>query len=172
MSYALSPIHSLGCGYIFTMIMIVALWRTGFYNDSQYFQWGPPVTFFDHLIETDSTFYSLLLLVFFHQIITNWIYEVVYPWIINNVQNPRQETLDYSKFTCLTIVNLHSLYNQIHLAFIVIGITSQLSFLIALILADFLSLSFINWSYVKDKKTMSLESNTSPELDLEMAIPN
>lgn len=151
MSKTLSPILSLGCGFAFTFIIILTFYFTGFYDDSIYFHWGPPVVFFDHTITTEKTFYLILMMIFIHQLITNWIYEVVYPWVINTVQNQRHTTLDRSKSTCLAIVNLNSLYNQIHLAFIISGITSQISFLVALIIADFITLTYINWHYIKDK---------------------
>lgn len=151
MSFTLSPIHSLVCGYALMIVIILTFYALGFYNDSQYFGWGPPVDFFYHVIETKTAFYILLLLVFTHQLVTNWIYEVVYPWVINTVQNQRQTTLNYSKPTCLLIINLNSLYNQIHLAFIISGMTAQISFLIALIAADFITLSYINWHYIKEK---------------------
>lgn len=159
MSLTLSPVYSLGCGFAFMIVIVLTFYFTGFYNDSTYFQWGPPVIFFDHNITTTGTFYLLLILVFLHQLITNWIYEVVYPWIINTVQNQKHTTLDRSKPTCLAIVNFNSLYNQIHLAFIINGMTSQISFLLALILADFITLSYINWQYIKDKTILD---QTSP----------
>lgn len=164
MSLTLSPVHSLGCGFTFMVVIILMFYFTGFYSDSTYFHWGPPVTFFDHIITSETTFYLLLVLIFVHQLITNWIYEVVYPWIINTVQNQRHMTLDRNKSTCLAIVNLNSLYNQIHLAFIINGMTSQISFLVALILADFITLSYINWQYIKDKTVKFIE----PECEVEI----
>ena len=169
LSLTLSPIHSLGCGYAFMLVIILTFYIFGFYSDSQYFRWGPPVEFFYHVVETDSAFYILLFLIFIHQLITNWIYEVVYPWIINTVQNQRHQTLDYSKTTCLLIVNLNSLYSQIHLAFIINGITSQISFLIALVLSDFITLSYINWQYIKEKTVQyGIVQSASRESEIEM----
>jgi len=163
MSKALSPIISLGCGYIMMFLIILTLYLTGFYSDNSYFHWGPPIIFFDSTITTSTTFYLLLVLIFFHQLITNWIYEVVYPWIINNIQNPRHTTLEYNKTTCLCIVNFNSLYSQIHLAFIINGITSQISFLLALICADIFTLSYINWHYIKDKTITSENDSLDPQ---------
>lgn len=149
---SLSPIHSLLCGYIFLVVVIMTLYGFGFYDNSQYFQWGPPVIFFDNEIQSNTVFYLLICLIFLHELITNWIWEVVYPWVINNVQNPKITNLRYSKASCMMIVNANSLYSQLHLAFLVNGITSQISFLIALILADFITITIINWQYIKDKE--------------------
>lgn len=168
MSLALSPIYSLGCGFAFMCVIILTFYFTGFYSDSNYFSWGPPVVFFDHTIRSESTFYLLLAVVFVHQLITNWIYEVIYPWIINTIQNPIQTTLNRNKSTCLAVVNFNSLYNQIHLAFIVNGLTSQISFLVALIVADFITLSYINWYYIKDKTVEGETEEFETEQEVEM----
>jgi len=122
-----------------------------FYKNSTYFHWGSPVLFFNYLIDDEKTFYILLFLIFIHQLITNWIFEVTYPWIINTLQNQRHTTINHSKIICLGIVNFNSLYNQIHLAFIISGMTSQFSFLLSLVLADFITLTYINWQYIKNK---------------------
>jgi hypothetical protein len=144
MSHSLSPIFSLVSGHVFLLVIIFTLYGFGFYDNSSYFSWGTPVVFFDYEVKSPLVFYFLLSLVFVHQLITNWIYEVVYPWIINTVQNPKNTELGYSKTTCLLIVNMNSLYSQLHLAFLINGITSQVSFLVVLILADFITLTYIN----------------------------
>lgn len=150
-SRTLSPVFSLSCGFFFTTIVIFSLYGFGFYKDSDYFRWGPPVVFFDHRIEDQKVFYGLLVLIFIYQLINNWVYEVVMPWVINTIQNRQNTTLDYSKKVCLIIINANSLYSQLHLAFLVNGITSQISFLFVMIIADFITLSIVNWNYIKDK---------------------
>jgi len=157
MTRSLSPVYSLGCGYFFLLVAIMTLYGFGLYDNNSYFSWGVPLVFFTQTITSSLVFYLLLLLLFIHQLITNWIYEVVYPWIINTVQNTREQEIRYSKLTCLAIVNLNSLYSQVHLAFIISGITAQVSFLVVLVLADLLTLSYINWQYLKNKTSTSLE---------------
>jgi len=148
---SLSPAYSLGCGYVFLLVVIFTLYGFGVYDDNEYFSWGVPIVFFTHTITSPVMFYMLLLMLFVHQLITNWIYEVVYPWIINTIQNTRETEIRYGKLECITMVNMNSLYGQVHLAFVISGITSQISFLIVLIVADILTLSYINWQYLKNK---------------------
>jgi uncharacterized membrane protein len=90
-------------------------------------------------------------MLFFHQILNSWVAETINPWIINTVQNRENNNMYYSKATTLILINLNSFYNQVHLAFIVSSITSQISFLIPLILADFITLTYINWQYLSIK---------------------
>lgn len=162
MLHSLSPIFSLICGHIFLVGIIFTLYGFGFYDHSTYFSWGVPVVFFDYEITSTLLFYLLLSIVFVHQLISNWIYEVVYPWVINTIQNRNTTELNYSKATCITIVNMNSLYSQLHFAFLINGITSQVSFLVVLVLADFITLSYVNWQYVKDKtvKDKTVEDKT------------
>jgi hypothetical protein len=62
---------------------------------------------------------------------------------------------------------MNSLYSQLHLAFLINGITSQVSFLVVLILADFITLTYINWQYIKDKTVETVEpEKTETELDI------
>lgn len=150
-SLSLSPVFSLSCGYVFTLAVMLILYFLDFYENSDYFQWGPPVIFFSSSIEHTGTFYVIFLIVFIQQIMTNWIYEVIMPWIINTIQNPRHNHLDYSKKICIFIINANSLFSQIHLAFMVSSVSSQISFLFCLILADILTLTYINWNYIKNK---------------------
>jgi len=176
MSLALSPIFSLSCGFVLIISIIFILYSFGFYSDSTYFQWGCPFVFLTYEVTSNTFFYVLLALMFAQQIVTSWIYDVVYPWIIGTIQNPRETEIPYSRFTCVMIVNMNSLYSQIHLAFIISGITSQISFLVVLIIADLITLSYINWQYVKTKnfvKNIKNEANEeNREADNEVELPS
>lgn len=150
-NWRLSPIISLMVGHSFLLGVIILFHFFGFYQNSGYFSFGPPVVFFAYEITDNSIFLCLLFTIFIHQLITNWIYEVVYPWMINTIQNPRHTIIPYPKAVCLCIINANSLYSQLHLAFLVGGITSQISFLFALVCADFITLTYINWHYLEGK---------------------
>lgn len=163
-SLTLSPIFSLSCGYVFTLIVMLVLYSLDFYRNSDYFQWGPPVLFFSSNIESTKTFYILCLIVFIQQIMTNWIYEVVVPWSINVIQNPLNLNLNYSRKLCILIINLNSLFGQLHLAFMVSSITSQISFLFCLICADIVTLTYINWNYIKNKNEPESEVENTVEI--------
>lgn len=148
---SLSPVKSLLSGYLFLSLIMVSFYGFGFYSDNTYFKWGPPLFFFNHEITSLSHFYCTLVMLFFHQILNSWVAETINPWIINTVQNRENNNMYYSKATTLLLINLNSFYNQVHLAFIVSSITSQISFLIPLILADFITLTYINWQYLSIK---------------------
>lgn len=170
MSKSLSPVYSLICGHLFLVIIVVTFYFFGFYENSSYFQWGPPVSYFDTPIESKTIFYLLFSLIFVHQLISNWVYEVVVPWIIVNVQTSTTTELQYSKQTCLGIVNMNSLYQQLHFAFIISGITSQISFLVAIIIADFITLTFINWQYLKTKTVVGRDEESVQDSNIEIVV--
>lgn len=150
-SSSLSPLRSLISGHLFLILIIGLFYRFGFYSASSYFRWGPPVSIFDTVIASRTVFYVLLALIFLHQLVSNWIFETVTPWIIHNIQSPAIKSPPYSAGVCLFIVNANALYNQLHMALVITGITSQVSFLFALIVADLLALTYVNWQYLSRK---------------------
>ena len=147
-----SPIFALSCGYIFFFITLLILWKLGVYSNNSFFSWGPPIVFFNYKVTTDKEFYLLLLITFIHQLINNWVSDVVYPWIINHIQDHKSTTLQYSRFSSFLLVNFHAIYSSLDLAFIINGYLSQISFFIFILLSNIITTSIINWLYIKDKK--------------------
>lgn len=154
-----SPIFALSCGYIFFFVTLIILWNLGIYQNNSFFRWGPPLVFFNYTVETQKEFYLLVFITFVHQLINNWISEVVYPWIINHIQDHKSIHLQYSRIVSILIVNLHAFYSSLDLAFIINGYLSQISFFAFILLSNLITSSIINWMYIKHK---SLESDRIP----------
>lgn len=152
-----SPARVLGVAYIYVVIVGFMLYLTGIYSHNNFFNWGPPITFFQHTITSQSTFYALHLLILFHQLVNNWVSNVVYPWIINSVQDPKNTQMEYSTVTTLILINLFDFYSELDMVFILIGFTSQISFLFTISLANTISSTYINWKYIKRKQEAWLE---------------
>jgi hypothetical protein len=168
-SFVLVPGISLAVGHIFLLFIIGLFYVFGFYDQGDYFRWGPPIQIFSQVITKKSTFYTLWIVIFIHQLISNWVTETVFPWIINNIQNPSIRSVEYSRFICLVIVNANSLYNQVHWAFIVSGLTAQVSFLLALVIADLISLTYINLQHLNRKKSVSSPNQIRPRTNFDLA---
>lgn len=124
----------------------------GVYQGS-YFSWGPPFLFFGHNVESNWTFYGLMCFMFIHQIINVFNQDVTYAWTITKVQNPNCSVVEYSKKTCLTITLLQTLYSQLDMILIVQGAYSQISFMVAVTLADLIATLYITKKYLNDKQT-------------------
>jgi hypothetical protein len=137
--------------------MIVILYTTDFYKDNSFFSWGPPVKFFNREIQTQITFYCIHIIIFLHQLINNWVNDVVYPWIINSIQDPKNQKMEYNRYLSLLIINLFNIYSEIDVIFILMGFNSQISFVISIILANIISSTYINNKYIKVKETVELE---------------
>jgi hypothetical protein len=131
--------------------MFLGLYLFDFYTDNTFFHWGPPVKFFNKNITSHKQFNYLLLIIFFHQIINNIVSCVVYPWIINSVQDPKNIIMEYSNFTTLFLVNLFDIYSQFDVVIIVSGISSQISFIVIIIIANFITSTVINFFHLKNK---------------------
>lgn len=147
----ISPFLSLSVAYIFLVSIIISLYYVGFYQDNAFFSWGPPLTYFGKRIDSWGNFNLILSIVFVHQLINNWVSEVVYPWIINNIQDPKSVRLQYGPRMSLILINLHAVYSQIDLLLLIGGLTSQISFTLIIMLANIITVSIINWKYISQK---------------------
>lgn len=151
-----SPLISICSGYIYIFILFIIFYFSGFYKNSTFFTWGTPVKFMGTTIEDDFTYYLILILFFCHQLINNWVNDVTYPWILNCVQDPKNINLVYSKKISILIINMFALYSELDVMLIISGVMSQLAFFIVIILANLVSVSLINWQYIKTKDKMKL----------------
>lgn len=151
----LSPKTAIIVAIVVFVLILIGLYPLNFYKNNTYFEWGPPVVFFNYMITDQVTYNILLFIIFVQQIVNNWVTEVVSPWIINVIQNINNKTIEYSHKSCLLLVNLFSLYNHLHLIIVINGVISQVSFFVVLLAADIITISYINWSYIKHKVVVS-----------------
>jgi hypothetical protein len=147
-----SPHIILGVSYTYIGLVFLVLYFGGFYRNNSFLRWGVPIKFFGEDIVDDRTFYMLLILIFIHQIVNNCVNSIVYPWIINSVQDPKNKIMEYGKWKSLLLVNLFDIYSQIDVILLVMGITSQISFVVVIIIANIITSTFINYKYIKYKE--------------------
>ena len=145
------PLTSIICGYGYISILAIFFYFQQFYENSTFFTWGIPVQFMGTTINDNNTYYGILALLFLHQLINNWVNDVVYPWIITCVQDPKSKNIVYSKHTSMLIINMFALYSELDMILIISGCMSQLTFFVMIILANMISVSIINWQYIKTK---------------------
>lgn len=162
-----SPSITITIAYVYIIIMIISLHFAGFYQDSDFFNWGPPIKFFNKEISTQRQFYGLHCLIFVHQFINNWVNNVVYPWIINNIQDHKTTEIEYSNRTALIIINLFNIYSEIDLVFVVMGFMSQISFVITVILCNIICGTFINMKYLEHKDEAYADENNENETEFD-----
>lgn len=147
-----SPTLALSSGIVFLIITTCILQYLGFFS-SDLLKWGPPLTIFGQSIVSESTFYLLLVIFFGHQLVNNWISEVVYPWIINCVQDPKAiiQDVGISSRSALILINIHAIYSELDLFLMLAGFSSQISFVIAIICANLITSTIINYKYLQAK---------------------
>lgn len=146
-----SPHVAIGIAYTYVCVIIIVLYFTGFYENSTFFAWGPPFKFFNKNIESQTTFYLILSMIFGHQLINVMVNNTVYPWIINSIQDHKNTEMEYNRVISLLIINLFNTYSEIDVVFILIGFTSQISFVLIVILANVISSTLINDRYIRAK---------------------
>lgn len=118
---------------------------------------GPPVNIMGEEVTSNLIFYVLLLLFFGHQLINTWISEAVYPYIINEIQDINNVEVRYGNMA-LIICILFAFYSNLDLLIIVNGTYSQVSFFSAILLANGISVGYINYRYLQRKKENTSES--------------
>lgn len=148
----LSPIIPLVAGYLFLLISAGIMGLTGFFIDSTFLQWGPPVSLMGQEITSQFQFYLMLSIFFGRQLINTWIDQTTYPFILNEIQDPKTEAVKYSCFTSLSIVLANALYSELGLLFAVAGATTQISFFVAIVTAELLAEGIVNWCHLARKR--------------------
>ena len=154
MNNTVSPVKSLLVGYLILGLFIYYLHCINYYGQSDFVRWGPPVRVGGYEIKTQKEFYGLLAFFFVHQMSNTWISESVYPWILNSIQDHKAGELPYNSITkSLLVVNFNTIYSIIDIFFIVSSV-SQISFLLALVFANVISTTIVNYRYLREKKTI------------------
>ncbi len=161
-----SPVVSIVGGYVYIGCFAIFLYTQGFYEESTLFTWGVPVTFMGKVVEDESTYYLILCFLFVHQLINNWVNDVAYPWVINNVQNKESKTLLYSRQTTILVINMFDIYSELDMILLVSGMASQIGFFMTLLAANLVASTAINWQYIKLKD----EEREPTELDAILII--
>lgn len=146
-----SPKNTMCVAYGYMIVIFTTLYFLDFYN-SGFLSWGPPINFMGKTIEDQMTYYAILLFYFNHQIINNWVNAVVYPWIINCVQDPKSHDLIYSEKVSIILINGFALYSQLDVMLIIAGIMSQISFFIAMCAANLIAVTAVNWKYISQRQ--------------------
>ena len=147
-----SPVAALGTAYAYMTCVGLVLWKRGFYDGSSYFRWGPPIHLFGKEVVSQKGFYVIHAAIFVHQATNNWVNSVVYPWIINSVQDPKCKRLAYRERVTLLLTNLFDFYSELDVVLILMGFTSQISFLITVTLANVLSGTYVNLQHLRRKR--------------------
>lgn len=147
----LSPPIALTCGFLYLFLSGMVLFFMGFFDKNDFYRWGPPLNIMGKEVEDQITFYTLLLIFFIHQLINSWISEVVYPYIINEVQDLSKKEIRFKKFAIL-ICSIFAIYSNLDLLVVVNSMFSQASFFVVILLAEFISVILINYNYMQNKK--------------------
>lgn len=164
-NFSVAPKNVLLAAYFYILCIGIFLYFSGFYINSTFFNWGVPVCFFGQQITSEKTFYTIIFILFIHQIINNYINSVVYPWIINSVQDPKNIFMEYSRFCTLVLINLFDIYSQIDTVIIISGFSSQISFVSVVVIANILTSTYINNQYITKKTEKQQLCNYENNID-------
>ena len=135
---------------MYVAVLVLALQSYGVFGQG-FFRWGPPCVLLTQTIEDEGEFYMLLCIYFGHQLINNWVNNTTYPYIINTIQDPKARHVGLTRFQALVLVNLFDFYSTLDTLFIISGVMSQVSFFLAIVVANLITSTFVNGAYLLDK---------------------
>jgi len=150
-----NPKFALTCGMLEITLLIYVLVQFKVV-EGEFFRFGPPIQLFQYKITGNTEFASILAVFFFHQLVFTWLNEVVSPWILNEIQDPSNRYLTFSKPQTLVLINVYYVYFTLNSVLVVNVSLSQLSFLCGMLLADFIATTSLNLYYVWHKKCPSI----------------
>lgn len=153
--FTLSPVTALYSGYGFLAVGALVCFQVGFFVDNTFFRWGPPVTIIGQEILTEWLFYGLIFFLFVHQLINSWISVVVYPYIINEIQNVNVSEVRYRERGALMIAAFFNVYSMLDALLLVSATYSQVSFFSAIVLAEVVSSTWTNYHHLQKKRARS-----------------
>lgn len=154
----MTPKSSLFIAYVYLLIIGSVFYLFGFYSNNTFFNWGPPIVVFTHTITDIRVFYTLHVLIFCHQIVNNMLNIIVYPWIINSVQDHKCRHLEYSTMTSLLLINLFDLFSELDVMIVIAGFSSQISFILTISIANLISGTLLNYGHIRRKQTRFIDS--------------
>lgn len=145
-------------GILEVSLILIIYYSLG-YGSVIFFNFGPPVIFFQTSITTWTSYLFILFSMFFHQICYCIIYEKVQPWIFNEIQNKNFIDVSYPRWQIILFINMYYAIMLMNSVFIVSAITTQFPFVLATLIAQTIASSYINNNYIKEKE----ESQYSPD---------
>ena len=146
-----SPHVSICGGYLYMVFLFFGFYLLGFGRDTAFLQWGTPVNFMGTQIDDDGMYYLLLVMLFVHQLVNNWVNTVVSPWLMHCIQDPSSKDIVYSRQMSIAIINATTLYSNVNTVIIVGSILSHIGFFQVFLLANIISGTVINWQYIRDR---------------------
>jgi hypothetical protein len=146
-----SPLVVMITGYVQLGIVILIGYMSGFYVHGDFFRIGPPLTILHYTIDSWNGFFTVLIVFFMHHLLNAWVSEVVYPWQVNEIQDPKTNILTYSSTMSLLLLNAFAMYSTLDIVFVVTAATTQISLLLAILLANAICVSIVNYRYIQNK---------------------
>ena len=124
-------------GWMFTSVTI--FWWLGAFH-VQFMTFGPSnkTVFMGLVIDNWTKWLFLATFSFCNTCVNEFLGSALGPWFTNTVQDQKCQTLPYSKFTCLAIAQIFTIYEHVMSVFGIFLMFSQIDFMLLRMLADLL----------------------------------
>ena len=143
------------CMFMWCAIVMYA-YSQSVQKNNTFLQWGPSDTMeiVGMKVNTWHKWWLLMSFTFLNTCINEFIGNCIDPWIINVLQDSKNEVIPYSKGTCIAISQAYSLYCHL---MSVVGISlllSQIDVLFVRIIADMFVSVFAMTRFLRDKRVI------------------
>lgn len=122
--------------------------------EGNFFNIGPSsnVVLFGLKIDTWSKWTAIVVFNFIDMIIFEWSTEVIRPFILNEIQDPKSRELNISKTRVFLIINAYEFCTYVRHVINFSMVFTQIDLLFAVFLGNFVSQNLTTYNYIKDKK--------------------
>jgi len=135
------------------MTMVLAIFSELGVMDSHFMKFGPGKHSKVMGVDLDSWYKwgCIAVFTFVSTAINSFVGDAIMPWIQNTVQDHKTRFLPYSKFTCIMITQIWTLYCCVMSVFALFVMLSQVDFLLIRICADLLVNVYTSLAFMKGK---------------------
>lgn len=146
-----SPVFVTVVNIIWYMIIISVFGGLGFLNE--YARFGPnsELKFLFTSIDTWTKWGFLFVFTVINKFIQIYVSDILYPWIVNNVQNKKISIYSYNKFTVIMLVDIYFITVTIGSFIGVYLVLTQLDFLLAVLFSQVAATTLTTWLYLRKK---------------------
>lgn len=134
-------------------IVSTAMFLVGF-TESDFFKFGPSKTvhFFKIPVDTWGKWTCVVVYTVFNQLIQTYGLETISPWMINEIQNRKVKTIQYSPKIVQAIIQIWYIYMWSGRIFGIQIMLSQFDFLLVVLISDLFATALTTRLYLTSKR--------------------
>ena len=155
------------------LIVVVTVFKDIGLLDTKFMSLGPSdkTIFMGMVLDTWYKYSMVAIFTFVNTSINDFMSDAISPWIINTITDHKAKFLPYSKFTCLFISQMWSIYCNVMSVFGLFLAMTQVDFVMIRMTADLIVNVYTNLRFMRNKVTCSERYQKDIETELSELNP-